>query len=77
MEDSLHKIEAFFETLFGTGAASGGIFALLFHDVYPLLSFVAVLCGAILGIHGVYNIIKGRKPIVQQNTFIPDDHHHE
>lgn len=31
-----------------------------FNELYPVLSFIGVTCGAILGLHGVYLLLKGK-----------------
>ena len=42
-------------------AFNGAWWAGLLHDVSVALSFVSLLCGAIIGTHGVYRILKGRR----------------
>lgn len=77
MDEFAHKAESILETVFGGGAISGGTFALIFHDAYPVLSFIAVLCGAILGVHGVWSIIRGRPHKVHNIYNTGDDDNHE
>ncbi len=62
------------EILFGISTIT-----VFLHEAYPVLSFIAVLCGAILGIHGVYNLIRGRPNHhdIYSEGVDHKDHHHE
>lgn len=63
------------ETIVGTLTVTVSGIAGFMHELYPLLTFIAVLTGAILGCHGVYHIIHnwwhGKKtpPDSNQNFF--------
>jgi hypothetical protein len=54
--DWYHK----WETLLGASIFSWVGFSHLLGVAYPVISFIAVVCGAILGVHGVYCLITGK-----------------
>lgn len=57
-----------FDAVMGGLIVSNSIWGVLLKDLYPILSFIAVLCGAILGLHGVYCLIFKRN-YNEQNYF--------
>lgn len=40
----------------------GGVLGAFYHALFPVLSFTAVACGAILGLHGVWRLLHGKAP---------------
>ncbi len=45
------------EAVMGTITVTVSTIGSFLHDISPILSFIAILTGAILGCHGVYHII--------------------
>lgn len=39
----------------------GGVLGACYQNLFPVFSFTAVTCGAILGLHGVWRLLHDRK----------------
>lgn len=61
--DLVRKLEA----SLGASLSGSAILSIMMQDIYPILSFIAVTCGAILGIHGVWGIIRRKYPDKRRN----------
>ena len=46
------------ETITGVITVTASGLAGLMHEVYPFITFIAVLSGAILGCHGVFHLVR-------------------
>lgn len=68
----VNDMEHFREAAEGVAALSFTWIMTLWTDVHPLITAVATICGFILAVHGVWNLVRGR-PVMHVEPH--DDHH--